>query len=204
MWFMWRRVIKCLMAIIMVVVGVGCNNEEDAVDSQRQNIIRFLTSTHEPRLISQSEVEGSLESDPPFYERLDYNVYRYIATYYDQGRSSRKEIKWGDKVELTYVGFRFTGSKFNLGDVYSTNDESILAQLEEAGLDGQYWATEPLSIVFGQSNIIKGVETSLNGCREGDVVEVYMTYEAAYDKNVVGIMPKESAIAWIYSIDKVN
>lgn len=201
---MWRGVIKYLMAIVMMMVSVGCNNEEEAVDSQRQNIIRFLTSTHEPRLISQSEIENSLESEPPFYERLDYNVYRYIATYYDPERDSRKEIKWGDKVELTYVGFRFTGSKFTLGDVYSTNDESTLAQLEEAGLDGQYWATEPLLIVFGQGNIIKGVETSLNGCREGDVVEVYMTYEAAYDKHVVGVVPKDSAIAWIYSIDKVN
>lgn len=201
---MWRGVIKYLMAIVMMMVSVGCNNEEEAVDSQRQNIIRFLTSTHEPRLISQSEIENSLESEPPFYERLDYNVYRYIATYYDPERDSRKEIKWGDKVELTYVGFRFTGSKFTLGDVYSTNDESTLAQLEEAGLDGQYWAAEPLLIVFGQGNIIKGVETSLNGCREGDVVEVYMTYEAAYDKHVVGVVPKDSAIAWIYSIDKVN
>lgn len=200
---MWQMVIKCLVAIIFLVVGVGCNGEEEAVDTQRQNIERFLTSSHDPRLIAQADVENSLEYQPAFYERLGYNIYRYIATYYDQGRELRREVKAGDKVEITYVGFRFTGSKFTLADVYATNDESMLAQLEEAGLDGQYWETEPLTIIFGQSNIINGVEASLNGCREGDVVEVYMTYEEAYDKNVVGVLPKESPIAWIYTIDKI-
>ena len=188
---------------MFLVVGVGCNGEEDTVDTQRQNIERFLTSSHDPRLIAQADIENSLEYQPAFYERLGYNIYRYIATYYDQGRELRREVKAGDKVEITYVGFRFTGSKFTLADVYATNDESILAQLEEAGLDGQYWETEPLTIIFGQSNIINGVEASLNGCREGDVVEVYMTYEEAYDKNVVGVLPKESPIAWIYTIDKI-
>lgn len=188
---------------MFLVVGVGCNGEEEAVDTQRQNIERFLTSSHDPRLIAQADVENSLEYQPAFYERLGYNIYRYIATYYDQGRELRREVKAGDKVEITYVGFRFTGSKFTLADVYATNDESMLAQLEEAGLDGQYWETEPLTIIFGQSNIINGVEASLNGCREGDVVEVYMTYEEAYDKNVVGVLPKESPVAWIYTIDKI-
>ena len=188
---------------MFLVVGVGCNGEEEAVDTQRQNIERFLTSTHDPRLIAQADVENSLEYQPAFYERLGYNIFRYIATYYDQGRELRREVKAGDKVEITYVGFRFTGSKFTLADVYATNDESMLAQLEEAGLDGQYWETEPLTIIFGQGNIINGVEASLNGCREGDVVEVYMTYEEAYDKNVVGVLPKESPVAWIYTIDKI-
>lgn len=203
MWFMWQVMIKCLVAIMFLVVGVGCNGEEEAVDTQRQNIERFLTSSHDPRLIAQADIENSLEYQPAFYERLGYNIFRYIATYYDQGRELRREVKAGDKVEITYVGFRFTGSKFTLADVYATNDESMLAQLEEAGLDGQYWETEPLTIIFGQSNIINGVEASLNGCREGDVVEVYMTYEEAYDKNVVGVLPKESPIAWIYTIDKI-
>ena len=56
---------------------------------------------------------------------------------------------------------------------------------------------------LGDSNIIKGVERSLLGCREGDKVEVYMTYEAAYDKDAVGVIEKETSVAWIYTIDKV-
>lgn len=201
---MWREMIKWFVAAISVVLLAGCNDEEDAVGSQRQNIVRYLTSSHEPRLIAESDVENSLEFQPPFYEQVDYNVYRYIATYYDEGRDARQEVKWGDQVQLTYVGYRFTGSQPQLNTVYTTNDESVLAQLKEAGLNIDYWNTEPLTIILGRSDIIKGVEISLQGCRLGDLVEVYMTYEAAYDKNVVGVLPKESSIAWIYTIDKIN
>lgn len=201
---MWREMIKWFVAAILVVLLAGCNDEEDAVGSQRQNIVRYLTSSHEPRLIAESDVENSLEFQPLFYEQVDYNVYRYIATYYDEGRDARQEVKWGDQVQLTYVGYRFTGSQPQLNTVYTTNDESVLAQLKEAGLNIDYWNTEPLTIILGRSDIIKGVEISLQGCRLGDLVEVYMTYEAAYDKNVVGVLPKESSIAWIYTIDKIN
>ena len=45
---------------------------------------------------------------------------------------------------------------------------------------------------------------SLDGCREGDEVEAYMTFDAAYGDDVVGIVPKESAVLWVYSVDKVN
>ena len=201
---MWRAMFRWMMAVVLVVILAGCNNEEDAIDSQRQTIVRYLTSSHDPRLIAKADVENSLEYQPHFYEQLDYSVYRYIATYYDPGRDQRPEVKPGDQVQLTYMGYRFTGSAPTIRDVYSTNDEGVLSQLKEAGLNAQYWSTEPLTINFGVSYIIKGVELSLSGCRLGDVVEVYMTYDAAYDKNVVGVIPKESSVAWIYTIDKIN
>ena len=61
-----------------------------------------------------------------------------------------------------------------------------------------------MTIKIGQTNIIKGVTTSLIGCREGDVVEAYMTLDAAYDDRVVGVVPKNSSVAWFYTIDSVN
>ena len=201
---MWQTMFRWLMAMVLVVILAGCNNEEDTIDSQRQTIVRYLTSSHDPRLIAKADIENSLEYQPHFYEQLDYNVYRYIATYYDQGRDQRPEVKPGDRVQLTYMGYRFSGSAPTVRDVYSTNDKGVLSQLEEAGLNVKYWSTEPLTINFGASSIIKGVELSLSGCRLGDVVEVYMTYDAAYDKNMVGVIPKESSVAWIYTIDKIN
>ena len=56
---------------------------------------------------------------------------------------------------------------------------------------------------IGQTNIIKGVELSLIGCHEGDSVEAYMTLDAAYGDNVVGVVGEESAIAWFYNIERV-
>ena len=48
-----------------------------------------------------------------------------------------------------------------------------------------------------------GLRRALVGCREGDVVEIYMTYQAAYDDEIIGLVPKESPLAWLLTVDKV-
>ena len=193
-----------LCAILCLIVAVGCADNVDIADTQRTNIERYLTSSHVPRLINVTEVENSLERNPAFYERIDYSVYRYIATYYDEGRASKPAIMKDDEVTITFTAYVFTGSAPSLATVYMSNDKSVIDALRRAGLNTEYWEAEPLTIKIGQTDIIKGVATSLIGCREGDVVEAYMTLDAAYDDNVVGVVPKDSSVAWFYTIDSVN
>ena len=201
---MKKKLFTSLCAILCLIVAVGCADNVDIADTQRTNIERYLTSSHVPRLINVTEVENSLERNPAFYERIDYSVYRYIATYYDEGRASMPAIKKGDEVTITFTAYVFTGSAPSLATVYMSNDKSVIDALRRAGLNTEYWEAEPLTIKIGQTDIIKGVATSLIGCREGDVVEVYMTLDAAYDDNVVGVVPKDSSVAWFYTIDSVD
>ncbi len=199
----WRAIYMVLLAI-SVIFAAGCSDEEvDVADTQRKAIESYLTSSHDPRLINVNDVANSLSPNPPFYERLEYNTYRYIATYYDDGRSAKQPIAEGDEVLLTYMACQFTGGQPSLAGVYSTNDASVQAQLREAGLNTEYWPVEPLRVKIGETDIIKGVELSLIGCREGDVVEVYMTLDAAYGDDVVGVVALESPVAWYYTIDSV-
>lgn len=193
-----------LCAILCLIMAVGCGDDVDVADNQRTNIERYLTSSHVPRLISISEVENALTPNPAFYERIDYSVYRYIATYYDPERKSKPAIKEGDEVTITFTAYVFTGAAPALSSVYMSNDASVISALREAGLSTDYWSVEPLTIKIGQTNIIKGVTTSLIGCREGDVVEAYMTLDAAYEDDVVGVVPKESSVAWFYTIESVG
>ncbi len=88
--------------------------------------------------------------------------------------------------------------------IYASNDADVIEALVEEGLNAKYWSSEPLRVKLGATSIIKGVALSLDGCREGDEVEAYMTFDAAYGDDVVGIVPKESAVLWVYSVDKVN
>lgn len=198
------KLLTSLCAMLCLIFAVGCGDDVDVADTQRTNIERYLTSSHVPRLINITEVENSLERNPAFYERIDFSVYRYIATYYDEGRNSKPAIKQGDEVTLTFTAYVFTGGVPNLSSVYLSNDAAVISALREAGLNTDYWSTESLTIKIGQTNIIKGVTTSLIGCREGDVVEAYMTLDAAYEDNVVGVVPKESPVAWFYTIESVN
>ena len=201
---MKKKLFTSLCAILCLMLAVGCANSDEVADTQRTNIERYLTSSHVPRLINVTEVENSLERNPAFYERIDYSVYRYIATYYDEGRASKPAIMKDDEVTITFTAYVFTGSAPTLSSVYMTNDLSVINALGQAGLNTDYWEAEPLTIKIGQTNIIKGVATSLIGCREGDVVEAYMTLDAAYDNKVVGVVPKGSSVAWFYTIDSVN
>ena len=198
------KLFTSLCAILCLMLAVGCADSDDIADTQRTNIERYLTSSHVPRLINVTEVENSLERNPAFYERIDYSIYRYIATYYDAGRVSKPAIRQGDEVTITFTAYVFTGSAPTPASVYMTNDQSVINALGQMGLNTNYWEAEPLTIKIGQTNIIKGVTTSLIGCREGDVVEAYMTLDAAYDNKVVGVVPKGSSVAWFYTIDSVN
>ena len=199
----FRVLITIAVAAVMAAL-VGCNDDQTKVDQQRTSIERYLTSSHSPRLIAKEEVANSIEYNPPFYERLTPDVYRYIATYYATDRDLRNEVEMGDVVELTFTAYKFSGSRPSLSNVYYTNDAAVLAEMESEGLDTKFWSTEPLVVKMGETSIIKGVERSLVGCREADQVEVYMTQEAAYGNKAVGLVVKGTSLAWYYTIDKVT
>ena len=201
---MKRSTLSIFLAMVCMVLFAGCNSEEvDVAESQRSAIVSYLTSSHTPRLIDIADVPNSMSPNPAFYERLEYNTFRYVATYYEPGRAERCVVAEGDEVWLTYIACTFTNGKPSLANVYDTNDASTLAQLREAGLKTDYWSTEPMMIKIGESDILKGVELSLIGCHEGDVVEAYLTLDAAYGNKVVGMVGKESAVAWFYVIESV-
>lgn len=200
----WSTLMIC-MAMVCMALFVGCNNEEvDVAETQRGAIESYLTTSHSPRLINIDDVPNSMVPNPAFYERLEYNTFRYIATYYEPEREQRAVVEEGDEVSLTFMACRFNNGKPSLADVYDTNDASVLDQLRQAGLNTDYWSVEPLKIKIGESDIIKGIELSLIGCREGDVVEAYLTLDAAYGDKVVGLVGAESAVAWFYVIDSVT
>lgn len=187
-----------------LLFSVACGDEAvDVAETQRNSIVSYLTSSHSPRLINKKDVGQALEKNPPFYEQVEYNTFRYIDDYYNPERESRVQVTEGDEVELTFTAYIFSGSKPAVSAIYLTNDQVQIDALQNTGLNVEYWKAEPLRVKIGQTNIIKGVEVSLIGCREGDSVEVYMTLDAAYGDDVVGVVPLESSVVWYYTIDKV-
>ena len=187
-----------------LLFSVACGDEAvDVAETQRNSIVSYLTSSHSPRLINKKDVGQALEKNPPFYEQVEYNTFRYIDDYYNPERESRVQVAEGDEVELTFTAYIFSGSKPAVSAIYLTNDQVQIDALQKTGLNVDYWKAEPLRVKIGQTNIIKGVEVSLIGCREGDSVEVYMTLDAAYGDDVVGVVPLESSVVWYYTIDKV-
>ena len=105
---------------------------------------------------------------------------------------------------FTYANIVTTGSENNWTVPYYTNDASLKSFLEGRGLNTEWWTFEPLTVDMRHPGIIKGMADALLGCREGDAVEVYMTYNMAYGDDYFGIIPKESPIAWLFTVDAVD
>ncbi len=197
---------------IMVVVAlaaafvVSCSNENDSVlTTQQSKISSYLTSSHQPRLIPESQVSASLDSEPKFYTQWGLDIYRYIATYYDEGRDEWTEVASTSTIEIVYTAYVFPNAKPTTANMYATNDPDSIAELEKLGLNTEYeWTTDPMVVTLGKEEILPGLETALVGCREGDSVEIYLTYDEAYGKHYVGMVPAKSAVVWFIDIVDVK
>jgi FKBP-type peptidyl-prolyl cis-trans isomerase len=199
------------IAILVVAMAVAtlfssCKNETDTtLNSQQKSISDYLTKSHQPRLCAEVDVPNSQDSQPQFFTQWGVDIYRYIATYYDEGRESRPMIEGGDKISIIYSGYLFSGSKPSLASLFATNDETLINELIAQGLNGSYeWTTEPLEVTVGSNDLLDSISTALEGCYEGDVVEIYLTFEAGYGKKYVGMVPGKSALAWFIEIKSVT
>ena len=199
------------VAIVMVValaatLALSCSNENDTVlTNQQSKISSYLTSSHQPRLIPESQVSASLDSEPKFFTQWGLDIYRYIATYYSEGRDEWTEVTSRSQIEIVYTAYVFPNAKPTTANMYATNDPDSIAELENLGLNTEYeWTTDPMVVTLGKEEILPGLETALVGCREGDSVEIYLTYDAAYGKHYVGMVPAKSAVVWFIDIVDVK
>ena len=147
-------------------------------------------------------------SDEPYFTTSGNAVYRYIAGINNPDRVNWTEVTRTSKVTVTFSAYVFTfanivtpaTSSTNLTMPYYSNDPVLIAAMEDPengpGLTPGAWSSEPLEIDMRGSGIIKGLYDALLGCREGDYVESYMTYNMAYGDINFSTIPKESPVAY--------
>ncbi|MBO5831537.1 MAG: FKBP-type peptidyl-prolyl cis-trans isomerase [Alistipes sp.] len=200
------KIVILWVTMIVVASFVACSNETDStLNSQQNSIVNYLKGSHQPRLIPESEIGNSLDDNPEFYTQWGLDIFRYVSTYYDEDRSQRATIEAGDIVELQYTAYIFRSSKPSTSDMFATNKQESINQLVAQGLNTSYeWTTEPLKAKIGNGDIMESLEIALEGCHEGDSVEVYLTFESAYGHNHIGMVPSKSAQVWYIDIKSVT
>ena len=196
---------KILAILFLLTLLVSCK-QEDTLLSERDKIEKYLTSTR--HMVIESEVGNVIENNPAFYNLFSRFAYRHIVNYYDEGREDRPVVEWGDRIEVRFNAYTFTGSEPSQAAIYWSNIPEIIEKLgdnkgslADNTLD---WPTEPLTIQLGTTAILEGLEHTLPGCHEADSVQVYMTSNLAYGKNIIGVVPKNTMIAWYLKIEKVT
>lgn len=197
------RVLLLLWMVALPLFG-GCSEDEDVLKKQEDQIVSFLKS----KLGLRSEQEafgGETEvQNPKFYSTFGGTVYRYITNYYDVDRRERPEVFTGSLVDLTVSIYLFENSVITNKTIplYS-NDPTKIELLEDAGLSLDYWTFEPWQLRAGEGKTIKGLDISLAGCRESDIVELYMSYPMAFGGDWFYTIPPDSPVAIFFTIDKV-
>ena len=192
-----------ILLFILPAVGWGCSEEKETLPTQRQRIVSYLRSTHIPQLLPAEEVEeGSTQG---FYTEAGHTVYRYIATYYDPDRGSYPEVTERSTVTVTFGihVFDYTNIPSSRLPLYS-NDASLENAYLQNGLSPGAWPFQPLTIDLGHDDILKGFRLALVGCREGDEVEAYMTYNLAFGDTNFATVPRQSPIAIFFTVDRVE
>ena len=192
---------KFLTILFLLPLLVGCT-QENTLLTERDNIEKFLTSSR--KMVPESEIGSVIEEEPAFYNVFGRYAYRYIVNYYDAEREDRPVVEWGDNLELYFTAYTFTGSEPSTSAIYWSNVPEIIEQLGNKSGNTLDWSTEPLKIKLGTTKILTGLEYSLPGCHETDSVQVFMTSNLAYGKELIGNVPKNSMVAWYLKIRKVT
>ena len=192
---------KFLSILFLLAFMVGCE-KEDLLLSERDKIEKYLTSSR--NMVVESEVGNVIQDNPPFYNVFDRYAYRHIVNYYEGGRNEKPVVEWGDKIEIRFNAYTFTGSEPSQSAIYWSNIPEIITALRQKTEGTLDWPTEPLTIELGKTEMLEGLEYTLPGCHEADSVQVYMTSNLAYGKNLVGVVGKNSMIAWYMKIEKVT
>ena len=195
-----KRLIYMTMGVAALFLG-GCNNDVDMLTSQKDAIVKYLTSSR--RLIAQEEIGSVIEENPAFYTAFDQSVYRHITNYYAADRNEWAEVDEKSTIVINFNAYTFTGSEPNMQSIYWSNIPTTISSIEASNnhqYDKLIWEDKPMTIQLGRGHTIKGLETALIGCRDQDSVQVYMTSNVAYGKQLIGSVPKNSSVAWYIKI----
>ncbi len=201
-----NRVWSLLLIVAFSAILCGCSATEDDNLDQRDDIISYLESSHSPKLISQSEVASSLDDEPAFYTTTGLTTFRYIEDFYNVERESKTTIKKGSKIEITMSLYDFTDMTTpSTSTILFSNDPD---QIENLKLLSEWftgeWSTDPMALTVGAGSLFGGVETLLVGCKEGDVLEFYMTFNETYGTSLIGVATEQAPLALFCEILTVN
>ena len=193
---------KKFLTILILLATLAGSKQEDTLLSERDKIEKYLTSSR--RMVADTELGNVIEDNPAFYSVFGRYAYRHIVNYYDAGREDKPVVEWGDRLEIRFDAYTFTGSEPSTSAIYWSNNAETIQELGKKSGNTLDWSTEPLAITLGTTAILEGLERALPGCHEGDSVQVYMTSNLAYGKHLVGVVPKNSMVAWYIKIEKVT
>lgn len=178
------RIRGWIVGVVIAVCGLACSEDTSDVDNQRVSMENFISG------------KG--------WERVDYlgGVYRYVLNRDRNGYEEAPQAERGNRLVINYSVYVFSASSTDgRGTLIYTNNPEI--QNEQEGLDPAYWAKEPLDVELGRTPLISGLERGLEGVRQGDTLQLFMSSDMGYGDREVGIIAANTPLVWNLGIKEV-
>ena len=189
----------------VALVACGCENNEEMLMKQKDAIVKYLTSSR--RMVAEEEIGNVIAENPAFYTQFGQDVFRHVTNYYAADRDEWMRVEPTSSLDIRFAAYLFSGTEPNKQSIYWTNIPELISEIEATNnnqYDDLIWAETPLTVQLGRGDLLRGLEEALIGCHDQDSVQVYMTSAAAYGKQVIGAVPKDSSVAWYIKILNVT
>ncbi len=197
--------LKLTLLTVAAMTLYSCEADIEENEDDMDDIVSYLTKSHNPLLISSTDISTSDVIDPPFYTRYGDYAFLYIDDFYNAERESRTLVTGNSTISIYFRLYPFDGGNISDTELPSyTNDPTYIDLYEEEGLNLTYWDFTPLEINLSSSDIFETIHTALIGCREGDNIEIYMTRNMGYGNDVIGTIDQWSSLAFFCSIESVK
>lgn len=104
-------------------------------------------------------------------------------------------------VVFDFAAYLFSGSVSATEVPYYTNIRSLVEG--DTVLNTEYWSFEPQRVVLGATPMIRGLTYGLQGARESDSLQLFVTSDLAYGSGNTGVVDGDQATRWFVYIEKV-
>lgn len=187
----------CAAAVLTLA---ACSSAQDAVDTARTAITRYLTGQgiYERNFVPDDSETTTVSG----YYDIVGGAFRFIENEDREGRNTQPEIVEGSLVEFWFDA-RIFSSNFANSATFYTNIESQIKALAGTNYEfnTEFWPMVPLRIRIGEGTILKSLENALLSCRQGDKMQIYLTSDIGFGDRKVGIVPGGSTL--VYQISDI-
>lgn len=103
---------------------------------------------------------------------------------------------------IDFAVYAFSSGSSGKGELYYTNRKDLIDEESLTDLE-HYWPFEPQEISLSDSRLVKGVRLGLDGCRQGDSVQLFLVSRLGYGNKPLGLVPANTPLVWDIVVNQV-
>ncbi len=151
----------------------------------------------------RTQIENYLNKGGLEYTITADSAYVHLAgnKFLAEGEERGEGAQVGDKVVYNFEAYTFASAPATTP--YYTNKRYLAESISDE-LNTQYWDFEPREVILGNGEILSSLEDAFVGSLRGDSLAVFLTSSLAYGASGMGIVPANTAVMFVLTVEDVE